>query len=95
MRKKFELNLVERAFAICKRYNQLAEKYDLFNKNDAAKYDAYLQRMYHTTWNILSRTEYMCSRASAIYYMIVAIVENGKSKSALFDAINLLGIELV
>ena len=95
--KQIKKDTIERAFAVCKRYSKLAERidYNYCDEKNRKKYYAMRDKLHDATHRAIMKDNDLYAPTSLMYLMIVKAVDNGKGKDAVFNALELLGFQII
>ena len=94
---KVKRDTIERAYGVCKRYSRMSAKfqYQYCDEVNRQKYYRLRDKLHDATWNVITGNEPLLAPSSLIYAIVVAAVDNGKGKEAVFTALEAVGIEIV
>lgn len=97
MVRKIKRDTIERAYGICKRYARISAKfqYNYCDEENRKKYYRLRDKQHDATWSVLMRSEELLAPTTLTYSLIVAAVDNGKGKDAVYTALEAVGVEII
>jgi hypothetical protein len=97
MTNQIKKDTIERAYGICKRYARLSEKFQhqYCDNENRKKYYCLRDKLHDATWRVIAGNEPLLSPSSLVYSVVVAAVDNGKGKEAVYTALEAVGIEII
>ena len=95
MVRTIKADTIERAYAIGKRYAIIAKKVDCGTTAGRNKHDAIRSKMHDAVWRTFyCSSEWLMLPTTLLHGLIIAAIDNGKGKDAVFTALTAVGYEI-